>query len=41
MEGGLQKPERYDIDWKNTDYYDEKLFENEFVMRRGRAYIYA
>ncbi len=29
MEGGLQKPERYDIDWKNVDYYDEQLFEQE------------
>lgn len=29
MEGGLQKPERYGIDWKNTDYYNEELFEKE------------
>ena len=29
MEGGLQKPERYDIDWKNVDYYNEQLFEQE------------
>jgi len=29
MEGGLQKPERYDIDWKSVDYYNEQLFEQE------------
>ena len=29
MEGGLQKPTRFDIDWKNKDYLDEELFEKE------------
>ena len=29
MEGGLQKPTRFDIDWKNKDYLNEELFEKE------------
>ena len=29
MEGGLQKPTRFDIDWKNADYLNEDLFEKE------------
>ncbi|MBC8301803.1 MAG: Fe-S oxidoreductase [Pelagibacterales bacterium] len=29
MEGGLQKPTRYDIDWQNPDYLNEELFEKE------------
>ena len=29
MEGGLQKPTRFDIDWKNKDYLDEELFDKE------------
>ena len=29
MEGGLKKPTRFDIDWKNKDYLDEDLFEKE------------
>ena len=29
MEGGLQKPTRFDIDWKNKDYLNEDLFEKE------------
>ena len=29
MEGGLQKPTRYDIDWRNKDYLNEELFEKE------------
>jgi Fe-S oxidoreductase len=29
MEGGLQKPTRFDIDWKNADYLNEELFEKE------------
>ena len=27
MEGGLKKPTRFDIDWKNKDYLNEELFE--------------
>jgi len=29
MEGGLQKPTRFSIDWKNKDYLNEELFEEE------------
>ena len=29
MEGGLQKPTRFSIDWKNQDYLNEELFEKE------------
>ena len=29
MEGGLQKPTRFSIDWKNKDYLNEELFEKE------------
>ena len=29
MEGGLKKPTRFDIDWKNKDYLNEELFEKE------------
>ena len=29
MEGGLQKPTRFSIDWKNKDYLNEDLFEKE------------
>ena len=29
MEGGLKKPTRFDIDWKNKDYLNEDLFEKE------------
>ena len=29
MEGGLQKPTRFDIDWKNKDYLNEELFETQ------------
>ncbi len=29
MEGGLQAPTRYAVDWKNKDYLNEKLFEKE------------
>ena len=29
MEGGLQKPTRYAVDWKNPDYLNEELFEKE------------
>ena len=29
MEGGLQKPTRYDINWQNPDYLNEELFEKE------------
>jgi Fe-S oxidoreductase len=29
MEGGLQKPTRYDIDWQSPDYLNEELFEKE------------
>ena len=29
MEGGLQKPTRFDIDWKNKTYLNEELFEKE------------
>ena len=29
MEGGLERPVRHRIDWKNPDYLDEDLFEKE------------
>jgi hypothetical protein len=29
MEGGLQKPPRYNIDWQTPDYLNEELFEKE------------
>ena len=29
MEGGLQKPTRFSIDWKNKDYLNEEIFEKE------------
>ena len=29
MEGGLQRPTRFSIDWKNKDYLNEELFEKE------------
>ena len=32
MEGGLRKPTRFDIDWKNKDYLDEDLFEKELIL---------
>ena len=29
MEGGLRRPIRHTIDWQNSDYYNEELFEKE------------
>ena len=29
MEGGLARPVRHNIDWKNPDYLNEDLFEKE------------
>lgn len=29
MEGGLNKPERYVIDWRNPDFLNEELYEKE------------
>ena len=29
MEGGLNKPERYNVDWNNPDYLNEELYEKE------------
>ena len=29
MEGGLNKPERYNVDWNNPDFLNEELYEKE------------
>ena len=29
MEGGLNKPERYIVDWNNPDFLNEELYEKE------------
>ena len=29
MEGGLNKPERYTVDWNNPNFLNEELYEKE------------
>ena len=32
MEGGLEKPTRHNIDWKNPDFLNEEKYEEELRL---------